>query len=560
MRCLKFFLAILILGVVSAATLKAQTNEMKTNAITRETVIEAEKISGLDFSDAKIDQMLRGLNSDVEDYQTIRKFPLPNSVPSAMLFNPIPVGMKWETVRKKFKMSSPGKVRLPKNPDDLAFYSIGQLSALIKSHKLTSEQLTRFCLERLEKCGPQLKCVVTLTEDRALEEARRADREIAAGHYRGPLHGIPYGVKDLLATKGIKTTWGTAPYQDQVFDEDAEVIKRLDKAGAVLVAKLTLGELAMGGVWFGGMTRNPWNIKPGSSGSSAGPASATAAGLVPFAIGSETHGSIVSPCERCGVTGLRPTYGRVSRTGAMSLSASMDKLGPIARTVEDCAIVFNAIYGPDGIDQTLYDAPFNYDPKVKWQKLRIGYLAKDFEKEKGASLTNSLAALDKLRTMGAKLVPIELPPLPAEAIEFILTVEGAAAFDDLTRSNRDDLMKQQNRGSWPNIFRKARFVPAVEYIQANRIRYALIQETARALKDIDVLVSPTFAGECHLITNLTGQPCVVVPDGFNPDGTPTAICFLANLFHEAEALEVAKAYQDATGFQLQHPKLVDAAK
>jgi Asp-tRNA(Asn)/Glu-tRNA(Gln) amidotransferase A subunit family amidase len=249
----------------------------------------------------------------------------------------------------------------------------------------------------------------------------------------------------------------------------------------------------------------------------------------------------------------------VSRTGAMSLSASMDKLGPIARTVEDCAIVFNAIYGPDGVDQTLYDAPFNYDPKVKWQKLRIGYLADDFEKEKGSSRTNSMAALEKLRAMSAKLIPVELPKFPVDAIEFVLSVEGAAAFDDLTRSDRDDLMKQQNRGSWPNVFRKARFVPAVEYIQANRIRYQLVQETARALKDFDVLVSPTFAGECHLITNLTGQPCVVVPDGFNADGTPTAICFLGNLFHEAEALEVAKAYQDATGFQLQHPKLEKAA-
>jgi Asp-tRNA(Asn)/Glu-tRNA(Gln) amidotransferase A subunit family amidase len=362
-------------------------------------------------------------------------------------------------------------------------------------------------------------------------------------------------VKDLLATKGIRTTWGAAPYQDQVFDEDAEVIKRLHAAGAVLVAKLTLGELAMGDTWFGGMTRNPWNLKQGSSGSSAGPASATAAGLIPFAIGSETHGSIIAPCERCGVTGLRPAYGRVSRTGAMSLSSSMDKLGPIARSVEDCAIVFNAIYGPDGIDQTLYDAPFNYNPRLKWQKLRIGYLAKDFEKEKDASHTNSMAALDKLRAMGAKLVPVGLPDFDAETISFVLVVEGAAAFDDLTRSNRDDLLKQQNRGSWPNIFRSARFVPAVEYIQANRLRYELIQKTARALQDIDVIVAPTWAGQCHIITNLTGQPCVVVPDGFNPDGTPTAICFLANLFHEAEALEVAKAYQDATGFHLKHPPI-----
>ena len=532
MRYLRIFPIILLLGLLPANRLRAQTN---TNAVSRETVSQAQKVFSLDFSDAKIDLLLGGLKEHLADFATLREFPISNSVPSAMLFNPIPVGMKFETVRKKFKTSPPGKVKLPADPDDLAFYSIGQLSALIKSRQLTSERLTRLCLDRLKKYGPKLNCVVTLTEDLALEQARRADREIAAGKYRGPLHGIPYGVKDLLATKNSKTTWGSAPYQDQVLPEDATVIKRLEDAGAVLVAKLSLGELA--------------------SGSSAGPASATAAGLVPFAIGSETHGSIVSPCERCGVTGLRPSYGRVSRTGAMNLSASMDKLGPIARSVEDCAIVFNAIYGPDGIDQTVYDVPFNYDPRLKWQKLRIGYLAGDFEKEKGASRTNSLAALEKLRSLGAKLDPLELPKPPAEAISFVLEVEAAAAFDDLTRSGRDDLMKRQGGDAWPNIFREARFVPAVEYIEANRIRYVLIQEMARTLSDIDVFVSPTFAGECHLITNLTGHPCVVLPDGFKPDGTPTAICFIGNLFQEAETLAVAKAYQDATDFHLKHPDL-----
>jgi len=552
MRYLRIFPIILLLGLLPANRLRAQTN---TNAVSRETVSQAQKVFSLDFSDAKIDLLLGGLKEHLADFATLREFPISNSVPSAMLFNPIPVGMKFETVRKKFKTSPPGKVKLPADPDDLAFYSIGQLSALIKSRQLTSERLTRLCLDRLKKYGPKLNCVVTLTEDLALEQARRADREIAAGKYRGPLHGIPYGVKDLLATKNSKTTWGSAPYQDQVLPEDATVIKRLEDAGAVLVAKLSLGELAMGDVWYAGLTRNPWNIKQGSSGSSAGPASATAAGLVPFAIGSETHGSIVSPCERCGVTGLRPSYGRVSRTGAMNLSASMDKLGPIARSVEDCAIVFNAIYGPDGIDQTVYDVPFNYDPRLKWQKLRIGYLAGDFEKEKGASRTNSLAALEKLRSLGAKLDPLELPKPPAEAISFVLEVEAAAAFDDLTRSGRDDLMKRQGGDAWPNIFREARFVPAVEYIEANRIRYVLIQEMARTLSDIDVFVSPTFAGECHLITNLTGHPCVVLPDGFKPDGTPTAICFIGNLFQEAETLAVAKAYQDATDFHLKHPDL-----
>jgi Asp-tRNA(Asn)/Glu-tRNA(Gln) amidotransferase A subunit family amidase len=548
---MRIFLSLFLLLGLATAT-PAQTN---TNAITREDVQRAQELYDLHFSDAKIDLMLPSLKGQLGDYQALHKFPLSNSVPSAMLFNPLPVGAKFDMTRKKFRADPPRRVKLPASPGDLAFYSIEQLAALLKSRQITSEKLTRFYLDRLKQYGPRLECVVTITEELALEQARRADREIAAGKYRGPLHGIPYGVKDLLATKTYKSTWGSAPYQDQVIDEDATVVKRLEAAGAVLVAKLTLGELAMGDVWYGGKTRNPWNTNQGSSGSSAGPAAATAAGLLAFAIGSETHGSIVSPCERCGVTGLRPTYGRVSRAGAMSLSASMDKLGPIARTVEDCAIVFNAIYGPDGIDQTVYDLPFNYDAKLKWQKLRIGYLAKDFEKERGEGRTNSLAALDKLRSLGVKLVPVELPKLPANNIEFVLGVEAAAEFDNLTRSNRDDLMKQQNRGSWPNTFRKARFVPAVEYIQANRIRYLLIQETARALRDVDVVVSPTFAGDCHLITNLTGQPCVVVPDGFTKAGTPTAICFVGNLFHEAETLAVAKAYQDATGFHLKHPRL-----
>lgn len=542
----------LLLGYASAAGAQTTTN---TNSITREDVQRTQVMYDLNFSDAKIDMMLPSLKGSLADYRELHKFPLSNSIPSAMLFNPIPVGATFETTRKKIRLDPPRNVKLPANPDDLAFYSVEQLAALIKSRQITSEKLTRFYLDRLKKYGPKLECVITLTEDLALEQARRADREIAAGKYRGPLHGIPYGVKDLLATKTCKTTWGSAPYQDQVIDGDATVVKRLEAAGAVLVAKLTLGELAMGDVWYGGRTRNPWNTNQGSSGSSAGPAAAVSAGLLAFAIGSETHGSIVSPCERCGVTGLRPTYGRVSRTGAMCLSASMDKLGPIARTVEDCAIVFNAIYGPDGLDQTVYDFPFNYDAKLKWRKLRIGYLAKDFEMERGEGRTNSIAALEKLRSLGVNLVPIELPKLPADSISFVLGVEAAAEFDDLTRSGRDDLMKQQNRGSWPNTFRKAQFVPAVDYINANRVRYVLIQETARALKDVDVVVSPTFAGDCHLITNLTGQPCVVVPDGFTKAGTPTAICFVGNLFHEAETLAVAKAYQDATGFQLKHPKM-----
>jgi Asp-tRNA(Asn)/Glu-tRNA(Gln) amidotransferase A subunit family amidase len=536
-----------------AAGAFGQTN---TNGpIKLQTVGGAEDLIGLHFSEAKNELMLPGLREQISTYEVLRKFPLSNAIPSAMLFNPIPVGMKFDSTRKKFKISPAGKVKLPANMDDLAFYSISELGALIKSRQITSEKLTCFYIERLKKYGPRLECVITLTEDLAIHQARCADREIATGRYLGPLHGIPYAVKDLLTTRGIRTTWGSAPFKDQLIDEDATVVKRLEAAGAVLVAKLTMGELAWGEVWYGGMTRNPWNLKEGSSGSSAGPAAATSAGLIPFAIGSETHGSIVSPCDRCGITGLRPTYGRISRNGAMALTWSMDKLGPICRDVEDCAIVFNAIYGPDGVDQTLYDLPFNYDSKLKWQKLRIGYLKADFDNEKGERKERDSAVLEKMRSLGAKLVPLELPKLPIHDISFVISVEGAAAFGDLTESGRDDLMKRQGRSTWPNAFREARFVPAVEYIQATRIRYLLIQETARRLADFDLFIAPSLDGDSELLTNLTGHPCVVVPDGFTKAGSPTSICFIGNLFKEAEILSVAKAYQDSTDFHRKHPTL-----
>nr|WP_202796915.1 amidase [Pedosphaera parvula] len=544
---------LILLSILCGAT--SSFADADTNSITVETVTQAARLTGLQFSDAKYRLMLPGLRDQVASYEVLRKFPLSNAVPSAMLFNPIPVGAKFDVHRKKFKPASPGKVQLPKNMDELAYYSIGELGALIKSRQITSVQLTSFFLERLKRYGPKLECIVTLTESLALQQARQADKEIAAGKYRGPLHGIPFGVKDLLTTKGIPTTWGTAPYKNQIIDEDATVVKRLQDAGAILVAKLSMGELAWGEVWYGGMTRNPWNLKDGSSGSSAGPAAATSAGLVPFAIGSETHGSIISPCDRCGITGLRPSYGRISRTGAMALTWSMDKLGPICRTVEDCAIVFNTIYGPDGIDQTLCDLPFNYEAKARWQKLRIAYLKKDFENEKGERKENDAATLAKLRSLGATLVPIELPKLPIHDISFVISVEGAAAFDDLTISGRDDLMKRQGQHTWPNAFREARLFPAVEYIQATRVRYLLIQETARVLKDVDVFVAPSLAGDSELLTNLTGHPCVVVPNGFSKAGTPTSICFIGNLFKEAEILEIAKAYQDSTDFHKKHPDL-----
>ncbi|MEO1653205.1 MAG: amidase, partial [Bacteroidota bacterium] len=404
----------------------------------------------------------------------------------------------------------------------------------------------------LREYDPQLHCVIQLTEELALQQARQADQEIQAGKYRGPLHGIPYGVKDLLATKHYNTTWGAQPYKAQYIDEDAAVVKKMREAGAVLVAKLTLGALAMGDVWYGGKTRNPWNLDQGSSGSSAGSASAVSAGLLPFAIGTETLGSIVSPSTRCGTTGLRPTFGRVSRTQAMALSWTMDKIGPICRSVEDCALVFRYLHGPDGQDLRVVDVPFHYDAQMDPKKLKIAYVKDAFEGDYGFKKQDQ-AVLDKFREMGVELVPIELPQLPE--ISFILMVEAAAAFDQLTLTNQDDELVRQYKNAWPNLFRQARFVPAVEYVQANRLRTLLMQEMEKLMSKVDVFISPSFRGNTLRITNLTGHPCVVLPNGFTQNNSPTSITFIGQLFEEGKLLRVAQAFQEATGFHRKHPNL-----
>lgn len=520
--------------------------------ITLEVINQAEKILGLDFTDAEADSMINDLNDNRKDFESIRKIPLNNNVAPALYFNPLPVGFEFEKTYLPFKASQIGLVNLPANRDDLAYYSVRELAELIRTKKISSVELTKFFIERLKKYDTKLHYAITITEELALRQAARADNEIKAGKYKGLLHGIPYGAKDLLAVKGYKTTWGSVPYKEQVIDQDAVVIQRLEKAGAVLCAKLTLGELAMGDVWFGGKTLNPWDLKRGSSGSSAGSASSVAAGLLPFAIGSETLGSIVSPSTECGTTGLRPTYGRVPRTGAMTLSWSMDKLGPICRTVEDCAIVFNAIQGVEGQDFTCMKAPFNYDGTKGLKGIKIAYLKSDFERKYPTKSMDSLSLI-VLQKLGAELIPLELPNLPSNEISFLLGVEAAAAFDDLTRSGKDDLMVRQSKNAWPNAFRSARFIPAVEYIQANRHRTLLIQEMERRLKGIDVYLSPSF-GRNLTLTNLTGHPCVVLPNGFRT-GRPTSITFMGKLFGEAKLLQVAKAYQDATDFHKKHPVL-----
>lgn len=514
----------------------------------------AAKTIGIDFTPSEIDLMKEDVKENSDSYQTLRKFSLDNGIPPAIYFNPLIPDLKIEiNAGPKVELKLP-EVKAPANIEDLAFAPVTVLASLIKSRQVTSVQLTEMYLRRLKQIGPKLFCVITLTEELAMEQARKADQEIAAGNYKGPLHGIPWGAKDLLAAKRIKTTWGTPPYKDQILDIDAEVVKRLEEAGAVLVAKLSNGELAWGDVWTGGKTRNPWDLEQGSSGSSAGPASATSAGLVGFAIGTETWGSIVSPSTRCGVTGLRPTFGRVSRYGCMALSWTMDKIGPICRSVEDCALVFNAIYGPDGKDLTVKDFPFTWDPSVDIKTLRIGFLAKEFAKD-SKTQKYDMAVLETLRSLGVTLKPVELPDFPVNALSFILNAEAGAAFDDLERSGRDDLMVRQEREAWPNVFRYSRLIPAVDYIRANRLRTEVMQKMALLFKNIDVYIAPTFGGDNLLLTNLTGHPCVVTPNGFDEKNHPVSITFIGNLFDEAKTLAVAKAYQDATVFHLKHPKL-----
>ncbi|MDH5383787.1 MAG: amidase [Candidatus Aminicenantes bacterium] len=524
--------------------------------ITTKDIEAAERIIGLRFNQKERKLMLENLRGNLRSYEQMREISVGNHVPPAILFSPVLPGMSLKTESLPFSFFPDADIQIPESDEDLAFYPVTALAQLIKSRKITSVELTELYLKRLKKYGPRLECVITLTEDLARGQARQADAEIDAGRYRGPLHGIPWGAKDLLATKGIKTTWGAMPYKDQVIDEDATVVKRLEEAGAVLVAKLTMGALAMGDVWYGGKTKNPWNLEQGSSGSSAGSAAATSAGLVGFAIGTETLGSIVSPANRCGVTGLRPTFGRVSRSGAMALSWTMDKIGPICRSVEDCALVFHAIHGPDGKDPTVVDLPFAWDPSLDLKDIRVGYLKKAFEQDYKTK-ENDQAALQTLRLLGIELIPFDLPEFPARAISLVLRVEAAAAFDELTRSGRDDLLVRQDRGAWPNAFRQARFVPAVEYIQANRLRILLMHQMAQKMKDIDVYVAPTYGSPSLLITNLTGHPTVVIPNGFDEQNSPTSISFIGKLFEEAKTLRLAKAFQDATEFHLKHPKLED---
>ncbi len=511
--------------------------------------VDIEPYYDLNFTQAERDSLQRGLEDNQRAYKAIHEYKLPNSTAMSLVFDPIPTGMQLDVNQKTIDWGLPKTVTMPVNKEELAFYPVYKLAVLIKNKKITSTELTQLYLKRIKKYADTLQCAITLLEESALAQAKKADEEIAKGKYRGPLHGIPYGIKDLLSVEGTETTWGAAPYKGQVISETATVVKKLEEAGAVLVVKLTLGALAMGDIWFGGVTKNPWNLKEGASGSSAGSASATVAGLVAFAIGTETLGSIVSPSTRCGASGLRPTFGRVSRHGAMALSWSMDKIGPITRSALDGAIVLNAIRGEDGLDNHVRNAAFNYSAKTDIRKLKVGYLKTLFDANYPTK-ANDQKVLDVIKSLGVELVSVELPSgIPVNAVRIMLTAEAAAAFDELTRSNRDSLMTDQRRFAWPNTFRTARFIPAVEYINASRIRQQLIQEYYAKTKDYDVIIAPSFGGTQLLTTNLTGNPCVVVPNGFNDKGSPTSISFLGKLYGEAAIVSLVHAFQQASEWE-----------
>jgi len=519
-------------------------------------LISSAKVFDMRFTQKEIDTLYSDVLDNVLNYQAMHKLSLNNSVPLSLWQNPVVPGMTFNTIQKPIIWNKVN-ASLPANKNDLAFYSIEQLAFLLKNKKISSVELTQFFIDRIKKWGDTLQCVITITQDIAMEQAKKADAEIAAGKYRGLLHGIPYGLKDLFAVKGTKTTWGAAPYKNQTIDEDAFVYTQLKEAGAVLVAKFTLGALAMGDYWYGGRTKNPWNINYGSSGSSAGSTSATVAGLVPFAIGTETYGSIISPSTTCGATGLRPTFGSVSRSGAMALSYSLDKVGPICRSAADAAIVFNYIHGTDGKDQAAVNMPFNYTPQKPIQKMRIAYAKNYFDKIKDTS-RNEWKVLTAFKNMGVTLIPVNFPDSGVytfNIMDVVIGVECAAQFDEMTRNNMDDELTRQTKYDWPNQFRTARFVPAVEYINAQRHRYVLMQKVNEVLQQYDAIICPSRGdGNQGAITNLTGHPVVCVPTGFDKRlNLPTGISFVGKLYDEATILNIADAYQKATPWDDMHP-------
>jgi Asp-tRNA(Asn)/Glu-tRNA(Gln) amidotransferase A subunit family amidase len=518
----------------------------------------AQRLYGLEFDKTGIDTMYHYLGRNKRGYENLREYQIDNETFPALTFNPHPSGFKMPTGQQQILQPEvPDNIMLPATDEEIAFLNIPELASLIKARKITSERLTNIYLERIERHDGQLQSVITVTKELALKQARKADKEIAAGNYKGILHGIPYGVKDLMAVEGYPTTWGAEPYKDQMIDHTATVVNKLTEQGAVLIAKLVSGSLARGDVWFGGKTKNPWDLSQGASGSSAGSGSATSAGLVAFSLGTETLGSITSPATRNGVTGLRPTYGRISRHGVMSLSWSMDKVGPICRSAEDCEIVLAAIYGKDPLDPTTNNVPFT-PANGKVSNLKIAKLESDIlsdsKTQRGKNVMAAVALLEK--ELNSSFDTLSLPKnYPFRVFDIILRAEAGAFFEELVRSGAVDDMVEQTSGSRANSLRQARFIPAVEYLQANRERRRLIEEIHQLFKNYDVIIAPSARSSQLQITNLTGHPVISIPTGFDEKGRPTSLTLIGNLYEEDKILQLAKYYQSLTEFDEKHPPL-----
>jgi Asp-tRNA(Asn)/Glu-tRNA(Gln) amidotransferase A subunit family amidase len=587
-RFLAYFSSAGLSSTLLPGVLWAKLQEGQHSRVTAAMVKDALALAGLDFTEEERQQLVNGLNQNLDRYGDLRTIRIDPRIAPPMYYSPIVPGTRIDRVPRPFRPTPVPSLRRPTNLEDVAFWPIAHLAHLVRTRQVKSVELTRMYGDRLQRYNPTLNFVVTFTDDLAMKQAEQADQEIAAGKYRGPLHGIPWGCKDIIAVPGYPTQWGSGAFKGQVLDEEATVVRLLREAGAVLVAKLTTGELAAGDQWFGGRTNSPWDPKEGSSGSSAGPASATAAGCVAFGIGTETSGSILSPSTICGVTGLRPTFGRVSRYGAMTLSWTQDRIGPLCRTVEDCALVFRTIARADEQDLSVVDLPFNWDADLDIRKLRVGYFEPGFREENRSAdwKHNDEQALEQLRALGVKLEPFELPKLPLNVTAGILGAESGASFDEFLRTGRDRNLTDKRRA---NGFRQSRLVPAVEYLQSQRVRALIMRQYAETVSKFDAYVAPYInmraAGGArgaavdgradgagrgaapqpasairdHFhVANLCGYPAVSVPNGFTADGKPTSLTFLGRLYNEAEVLALAKAYQDRAGWQKKHPRLPTA--
>ncbi|MCB0669038.1 MAG: amidase [Saprospiraceae bacterium] len=544
-------LIIALIAAVLALHLSCRNSETPFNG---QDIKRAERLFGLSFSNEDIDTILPYLQRNLEGYDSMRQFSLDREVMPAVLFNPVPQNFKYPQGTGQVSLEETIDFEAPQDLDSLCFYPVWKLAHLIRNQKISSTELTQHYLSRIKKYDKTLKAFITITEELALEQAVKADQELAQGLYRGPLHGIPYGLKDLIAVKGYPTTWGATPFQNQQIDYSATVAIRLRKAGAVLLGKLSSGALARGDVWFGGQTVCPWDTLIGASGSSAGSAAATAAGLVGFSLGTETMGSIMMPSARNGVTGLRPSFGTVSRQGVMTLAWSMDKIGPICRDALDCTLVYDVIHGYDPADPASNQTPLIFDQSRQLSDFRIGILTSEIEEDTTSGAENLRKILAFFDSINIPFVDKKLPEeMPFNAFDIILRSESGAFFDELIRSPEIDAMVQQDQRSRANSLRQSRFIPAAEYLQANRFRTVLINEMHQIFDDIDLLISPPAAENQLSISNLCGIPSLSLPTGLDSLGHPTSMTVLADLYQEGILLEFGQALQKETSFHKKIP-------